>query len=60
MKRQNERTAVVDHEEAMERAVAELLFDARLELSAENGSDVKRQVRGQGADAEGQRRKEYL
>lgn len=48
MKRQNKRTtAVVNHEEAMERAVAELLLDARLALSTnEDGGDFERQMRG--------------
>ena len=62
MKRHNElATAVIDHEEAMERAVAELLLDARRELSANpDGTGTQRQMRGHrpgaGADAEAQRR----
>ena len=50
MKRQNERRAVVDHEEAMERAVAEMLLDARQELSRnQDGTDLEHRA---GAEAQ--------
>ena len=51
MKRQNERTAVVDHEEAMERAVAELLLDARREVMHQDLADLERQMHGAQAEA---------
>ena len=51
MKRQNERTAVVDHEDGMERAVAELLLDARQEIMRQEIADLERQMHGAEAEA---------
>ena len=51
MKRQNERmTAVIDHEEATERAVAALLLDAAAACrTGQDGSDMNRDTRDQRA-----------